>query len=77
MAAHRGGIKTVLIPKENKKDIREIPKRVREALRIVPVEHMDEVLIEALRLDDPDKFFRGPDAMIPEADKASPESSAA
>ncbi len=77
MAAHRGGIKTVLIPKENKKDIREIPKRVREALRIVPVEHMDEVLIEALRLDDPDKFFRGPDAMIPEADKVSPESSAA
>jgi len=58
MAAHRGGIKTILIPKENKKDVREIPKKVRDQLRIVPVEHMDEGLREALVLENPDAFFK-------------------
>ncbi len=56
MAAHRGGIRTILIPSENRKDIREIPKKVREELRIIPVEHVDEVLKVALALDDPDSF---------------------
>ena len=58
LAAHRAGIKTVLIPKANKKDLKEIPKRVRAALRIVPVEYVDEVLREALVLEHPDEFFR-------------------
>ena len=44
MAAHRGGIRTILIPADNKKDVREIPKKIREELRIIPVEHVDEVL---------------------------------
>jgi ATP-dependent Lon protease len=58
LAAHRAGIKTILIPKENRKDLREIPKRIREAMRIVQVEFVDEVLREALILDNPDQFFR-------------------
>ncbi len=58
LAAHRGGIKKILIPKENEKDIREIPKKVRDQLEMVPVDHTDEVLREALRLDDPEAFFR-------------------
>ena len=58
MAAHRGGIRTILIPSENKKDIREIPKKVREELRIIPVEHMDEVLKLALVLENPETFLR-------------------
>ncbi len=58
LAAHRGGIKKVLIPKENAKDIREIPKKVRDCLEIVLVDHTDEVLREALRLEDPAAFFR-------------------
>ncbi len=58
LAAHRGGIRTVLVPKENEKDIREIPSRVRQRLRLVLVEHMDEVLREALAIPDPDAFFR-------------------
>jgi ATP-dependent Lon protease len=58
LAAHRGGIKKVLIPKENAKDIREIPKKVRDRLEIVLVDHTDEVLREALRLEDPAAFFR-------------------
>ena len=58
LAAHRGGIKKILIPKENAKDIREIPRKVRECLEIVLVDHTDEVLREALRLEDPAAFFR-------------------
>ena len=57
LAAHRGMISTVVIPKENRKDLREVPKRVLRATRIVLVEHMDEVLREALVLDDPDELF--------------------
>ncbi len=50
LAAHRSGITTVIIPKENRKDLREVPRRVLKATRIVLVEHMDEVLREALAL---------------------------
>ncbi|HYX91030.1 MAG TPA: S16 family serine protease, partial [Myxococcaceae bacterium] len=56
LAAHRAGIKTVLIPKGNKKDLREIPKKIRKAIRIVPVEYVDEVLREALVLEKPEEF---------------------
>jgi ATP-dependent Lon protease len=57
LAAHRGGIKKILIPKENGKDVREIPRKIRDQLQIVLVDHTDEVLREALRLEDPDAFF--------------------
>ena len=66
MAAHRGGIRTILIPKENTKDIREIPKKVRAEMRIIPVEHMDEVLRQALVLENPDTFFRHPEGQPPQ-----------
>ncbi len=69
LAAHRAGIKTILIPKENRKDLREIPKKIREAMRIVPVEFVDEVLREALVLDNPDEFFKKP---VVEEKKAPP-----
>ena len=59
LAAHRAGIKTVLIPKANKKDLKDIPKKIRQALRIVPVEFVDEVLREALLLEKPEDFARG------------------
>jgi len=48
LAALRGGIKTVLIPEENRKDLAEIPANIREGLEIIPVEHVDEVLARAL-----------------------------
>ena len=48
LAALRGGIKTVLIPKENEKDLAEIPDNVKEGLEIIPVETVDEVLARAL-----------------------------
>ncbi|QNQ10928.1 endopeptidase La [Sphingomonas alpina] len=48
LAALRGGIKTVLIPAENEKDLVEIPANIREGLTIIPVAHVDEVLRLAL-----------------------------
>jgi ATP-dependent Lon protease len=48
LAALRGGIQTVLIPAENEKDLADIPASVKEALEIVPVSHVDEVLARAL-----------------------------
>jgi ATP-dependent Lon protease len=48
LAAHRAGIKTVILPKENEKDLEEIPPHVRQRLRFVWVEHVDQVLAEAL-----------------------------
>jgi ATP-dependent Lon protease len=60
LAAHRSGITTVIVPKENRKDLREVPRRVLKATRIVLVDHMDEVLREALCLADPDALFGPP-----------------
>jgi len=57
LAAHRSGITTVVVPKENRKDLREVPRRVLKATRIVLVDHMDEVLREALRFPDPEALF--------------------
>ena len=48
LAAHRAGVKKVLIPKENEKDLADIPKKVREDIKIIPVETADEVLKIAL-----------------------------
>ncbi len=48
LAAHRAGIKKVLIPIENKKDLVEVPKTVLDFVEIIPVKNVDEVLKVAL-----------------------------
>ncbi|GAX91115.1 endopeptidase La [Effusibacillus lacus] len=48
LSAHRAGIKKVLLPKDNEKDLEDIPESVRKELKIVLVEHMDQVLEQAL-----------------------------
>ena len=48
IAAHRAGIQTVLLPKDNVKDIPELPERIRQDLHLIPVSHLDEVLGIAL-----------------------------
>ena len=53
IAALRGGIETVLIPKENERDLKEIPARVKRKLKVVFVEHMDDVLQIAVRMENP------------------------
>jgi ATP-dependent Lon protease len=55
LAAHRGGIKTVIIPKENERDLEEIPDNVKRDLSIHPVQWIEEVLELALA-EHPDKF---------------------
>jgi ATP-dependent Lon protease len=67
LAALRGGIKTVLIPQENEKDLAEIPDNVKEGLEIIPVTHVREVLKLAL--------VREPEAV--EWDEAAEEAAAA
>jgi len=60
LAAHRSSISTVVVPRENRKDLREVPRRVLKAMRIVLVEHMDDVLREALCLPNPEQVFGAP-----------------
>jgi ATP-dependent Lon protease len=67
LAALRGGIKTVLIPEENEKDLADIPDNVKEGLTIIPVSHVSQVLKHAL--------VRQPDAI--EWDEAAEEAAAA
>jgi ATP-dependent Lon protease len=51
MAAHRAGVKTVIIPKENEPDLEDVPEQMRSELTFVPAEHMDEVIKVALVWD--------------------------
>jgi ATP-dependent Lon protease len=60
LAAHRAGIKNVIIPTENEKDIKEIPPTLLRAVNIDVVDHMDQVLRKALVLEKADEFLRRP-----------------
>jgi len=69
LAAHRGRINKVIIPRENEKDLKEIPQSVLKELEIIMVEHMDEVLSHALILAQGDTLFKKDDiclAILPE-----------
>ena len=66
LAAHRGGITRVVLPRENQKDIREIPRRVREKMEFVLVDSADEVLRHALRLEHPEEFLRPRPVRLPD-----------
>jgi ATP-dependent Lon protease len=57
LAAHRGEVSKVLIPFENKKDLEEIPGKILKKVEIVPVDHMDAVLKEALVLEEGEELF--------------------
>ncbi|MGD9786413.1 MAG: endopeptidase La [Sulfuricellaceae bacterium] len=71
LAAHRGGIKTVLIPTENVKDLAEIPDNIKNKLDIHPVKWVEEVLEMALeRKPEPLKAESGADATPPGTDEA-------
>ena len=59
LAAHRVGIDTVIVPEENEKDLHDVPEQVLDAMRIIFVSHMDQVLAAALALNDPDALFGG------------------
>src|SRR5213078_3653370 len=71
LAAHRGGIKSVLIPQENVKDLAEIPEEVKNAIEITPVRWFDEVLERALERK-PEPLADAPAAPLPPAADARP-----
>ena len=77
LAAHRSGITTVIVPKENRKDLREVPRRVLKATRVVLVDHMDEVLREALCLPSAGQAVRRRRASAGSTARASSSSSPA
>ncbi len=58
MAAHRGGIKTILCPKENEKDLKDIPKEILKDLKVILVDHVDQVLVNALDIKNPKELFK-------------------
>ncbi|MBI5049090.1 MAG: endopeptidase La, partial [Deltaproteobacteria bacterium] len=58
LAAHRGMIPKVLVPKENEKDIKEIPAVILKKVGISFVEHMDDVLKASLVLEKPEEIFK-------------------
>ena len=74
LAALRSGVKTVLIPQENEKDLADIPAKVKEALEIIPVNTMDDVLIRALtRMPDPIEWTEPPSKGPVAGDDGEPE----
>ncbi|MFH1102783.1 MAG: endopeptidase La [Pseudomonadota bacterium] len=58
LAAHRGGIRKIIIPKENEKDLKDIPPSIAKQIDIIMVEHMDEVLSHALILNKGESIFK-------------------
>lgn len=71
MAAYRNGIRTVIVPADNEKDLEEIDPTVRAGLRFVPVEGVDQVLAEALdlKVSDPADQLAQPHAQAQSADR--------
>ncbi len=63
IAAHRGGVDTVIVPKENEKDLKDLPAIIKKNLRIITAEHMDEVLKYALCVENPDHFLEAGDGI--------------
>lgn len=58
MAAHRGGIKVIIAPKENEKDLKDIPKEILKDLKIILVDHVDQVLVNALDIKNARELFK-------------------
>ena len=61
LAAHRAHIKTVIFPKDNEKDLKDVPQQVLKDIKLVPVEQVDQVLMTALEMSSADKIFKNLD----------------
>tara|TARA_B100001248_G_scaffold260915_1_gene250516 strand:- start:3336 stop:5825 length:2490 start_codon:yes stop_codon:yes gene_type:complete len=58
LAAHRAGIKTVIVPKENEKDLKDVPKEILKDLKVILTTHVDQVLINALDIKKASDLFK-------------------
>ena len=63
IAALRGGVDTVIVPRENDKDLKELPSVIKKNLTIIPVDHMDDVLKNALAVGNPEHFLEEGDGI--------------
>ena len=72
LAAHRGGIRTVIIPEENVRDLKEIPENIKQELQIRPVKWIDEVLQVALQYQ-PEPLSDAPSELVAQDDKRDAE----
>ena len=76
LAAHRGGIEEVIIPEENKKDLKEIPQKILKQIRVVTASHMDEIVARAIILPEGETVFKAdeheimPPELVPKQDEA-------
>ncbi|MBW2367219.1 MAG: endopeptidase La, partial [Deltaproteobacteria bacterium] len=75
LAAHRGNIRAVLIPMENKKDLKDIPAVISKKVEMILVEHMDEVLSHALIEPEGEPVFKGSDIPLEIPPKEAPRES--
>jgi ATP-dependent Lon protease len=74
LAAHRGGVKTVLIPQENVKDLEDVPENIKDGLEIIAVDTVDEVLKHALTGEvEPIEWTEADDAALAALPKAEGE----
>jgi ATP-dependent Lon protease len=58
LAAHRAGIKTIICPKENEKDLKDIPREVMKDLKVILVDHVDQVIVNALDIKNAKDVFK-------------------
>jgi ATP-dependent Lon protease len=65
IAAQRGGVKRVIIPRENEKDLKDVPKSITSLIEIIFVDHMDEVLSHALIVPEGEPLFKNVDMPLP------------
>ncbi|MDR1314631.1 MAG: endopeptidase La [Deltaproteobacteria bacterium] len=70
MAAHRGELKTLIIPQENEKDLKDIPDRILKTFTILPVKMVDDVLRAAMVFEDGETLFKAPEPVAPEEEDA-------
>ena len=73
LAAHRAGIFTVLVPKENEKDLKGMPPLIMKKVKIHLVEHIDEVLLMALNAKNREEIFKVPKESFDKVPGADPQ----
>jgi len=71
LAAHRGGIRKIVLPEENRKDMKDIPKTIQKQVEFEFVEHMDQVLLHALIMGKDDSLFKKHDVALDISGKAA------
>ena len=75
LAAHRARLKTILIPKDNLKDLKDVPEKVLKDLEVIPVSHVDEVLAKALEIKSSEQLFKKVPPSLPAMKKSTQKKS--